>query len=53
MHDSCQLDNITGHQCVHVCEITEAAGTEDVEADAEYECIKSGNLRGARGRNLH
>lgn len=37
MHDSCQLDNITGHQCVHVREITEAAGTEDAEADAEYD----------------
>ncbi|KAJ3686665.1 hypothetical protein LUZ61_015829 [Rhynchospora tenuis] len=37
MHDSCRFDNVKGHQCVHVQEITEAAGTEDAEAAAEYD----------------
>ncbi|KAI3704219.1 hypothetical protein L1987_74435 [Smallanthus sonchifolius] len=33
-HENCKFRN--QHECVHVHEITEAAGTEEAEADAEY-----------------
>lgn len=36
-HDSCNIDRTKGHQCLHVHEITEAEGTQDAEADAEYD----------------
>ncbi|KAJ8500443.1 hypothetical protein OPV22_010995 [Ensete ventricosum] len=36
-HENCRLKKPTEHECVHVHEITEAAGTEDAEADAEYD----------------
>ncbi|KAF0897922.1 hypothetical protein E2562_001627 [Oryza meyeriana var. granulata] len=36
-HADCRSINMAQHVCVHVKEITEAAGTEDAEADAEYD----------------
>ena len=36
-HDSCRLSKPAEHECVHVHELTEASGTEDAEADAEYD----------------
>uniref|UniRef100_J3KYK7 Uncharacterized protein n=1 Tax=Oryza brachyantha TaxID=4533 RepID=J3KYK7_ORYBR len=36
-HADCRSSNMAQHVCVHVKEITEAAGTEDAEADAEYD----------------
>ncbi|KAL6626446.1 hypothetical protein ACP70R_030172 [Stipagrostis hirtigluma subsp. patula] len=35
-HEHCR-SHMAQHVCVHVKEITEAAGTEDAEADAEYD----------------
>lgn len=36
-HDNCRFTRQAQHECVHVHEITEASGTEDAEADAEYD----------------
>lgn len=36
------------HECVHVHEITEAAGTEDAEADAEYDNALKEAIRGVQ-----
>lgn len=36
-HEDCRSMNMAQHVCVHLKEITEAAGTEDAEADAEYD----------------
>lgn len=36
-HDTCRFSRAAEHECVHVREITEASGTEDSEADAEYD----------------
>ncbi|KAF2321265.1 hypothetical protein GH714_038240 [Hevea brasiliensis] len=36
-HENCRFTKPVEHECVHVHEITEAAGTEEAEADAEYD----------------
>ena len=36
-HENCIFTKSQEHECVHVHEITEAAGTEEAEADAEYD----------------
>ncbi|XP_042452979.1 uncharacterized protein LOC122037537 isoform X1 [Zingiber officinale] len=36
-HENCRYQSSTQHECVHLQEITEAAGTEDAEADAAYD----------------
>lgn len=36
------------HECVHVHEITEAAGTEEAEADAEYDSSLKGAILGVQ-----
>lgn len=36
------------HVCVHVKEITEAAGTEDAEADAEYDAALKEAIQGVQ-----
>eukprot|EP00262_Sarcandra_glabra_P001263 TRINITY_DN11294_c0_g1_i1.p1 TRINITY_DN11294_c0_g1~~TRINITY_DN11294_c0_g1_i1.p1 ORF type:complete len:202 (-),score=34.08 TRINITY_DN11294_c0_g1_i1:283-888(-) len=36
-HEHCRFNLPAEHECVHVHEITEATGTEDAEADAEYD----------------
>lgn len=35
-HENCRFSKPTGHECVHIQKITEASGTEEAEADAEY-----------------
>ncbi|XP_022150684.1 uncharacterized protein LOC111018757 [Momordica charantia] len=36
-HENCRFKTPREHECVHVHEITEASGTEEAEADAEYD----------------
>ncbi|CAO2833070.1 unnamed protein product [Amaranthus hypochondriacus] len=36
-HENCLFKKPMQHQCVHVHELTDAAGTEEAEADAEYD----------------
>ncbi|XP_073144839.1 uncharacterized protein [Henckelia pumila] len=36
-HANCRFKHSTGHECVHIQKITEASGTEEAEADAEYD----------------
>lgn len=36
-HENCRFNNAIGHECVHINNITEASGTEEAEADAEYD----------------
>ncbi|KAL5568719.1 hypothetical protein UlMin_025294 [Ulmus minor] len=36
-HENCKFKKPMEHECVHVHEITEDAGTEEAEADAEYD----------------
>ncbi|XP_076881971.1 uncharacterized protein LOC143530276 [Bidens hawaiensis] len=41
-HENCK------HECVHVHEITEAAGTEEAEADAEYDSAMKEAIQGVQ-----
>ncbi|XP_021773398.1 uncharacterized protein LOC110737356 [Chenopodium quinoa] len=36
-HENCRFKKPMHHECVHVHELTDAAGTEEAEADAEYD----------------
>lgn len=36
-HENCRFSKPMGHECVHIQKITEASGTEEAEADAEYD----------------
>ncbi|KAL3633021.1 hypothetical protein CASFOL_026005 [Castilleja foliolosa] len=36
-HEKCKFGQSTGHECVHIKQITEVSGTEEAEADAEYD----------------
>ena len=36
-HENCLFKKPMQHECVHVHELTDAAGTEEAEADAEYD----------------
>ncbi|CAH9111694.1 unnamed protein product [Cuscuta epithymum] len=36
-HENCRFGKPVGHECVHIQTITEASGTEEAEADADYE----------------
>ncbi|OAY73002.1 uncharacterized protein LOC109723753 [Ananas comosus] len=47
-HEHCRFHKPTEHECVHVREITEAAGTEDAEADAEYDGALKEAIRGVQ-----
>ncbi|XP_020583055.1 uncharacterized protein LOC110026456 [Phalaenopsis equestris] len=47
-HESCRSGNETKHECRHVREITEADGTLDAEADAEYERSLKEAIRGVQ-----
>ncbi|EPS68193.1 hypothetical protein M569_06579, partial [Genlisea aurea] len=42
-HDNCRFREPTRHECVHIQQITEALGTEEAEADAQYD----GDLKAA------
>ncbi|XP_044460841.1 uncharacterized protein LOC123192374 [Mangifera indica] len=47
-HENCRFRSPTEHECVHVHEITEAAGTEEAEADAEYDNALKEAIRGVQ-----
>ncbi|CAI9270900.1 unnamed protein product [Lactuca saligna] len=47
-HENCKFKNHTQHECVHVHEITEAAGTEEAEADAEYDNAMKEAIQGVQ-----
>ncbi|XP_057979761.1 uncharacterized protein LOC131165749 [Malania oleifera] len=47
-HENCRFKNPTEHECVHVREITEAAGTEEAETDAEYDNALKEAIRGVQ-----
>lgn len=47
-HENCQFKKQTGHQCVHLHEITEAAGTEEAEAEAEYDNALKEAIKGVQ-----
>ncbi|KAI7734503.1 hypothetical protein M8C21_026200 [Ambrosia artemisiifolia] len=45
-HENCKFRN--QHECVHLHEITEAAGTEEAEADAEYDNAMKEAIQGVQ-----
>lgn len=47
-HEDCRSHSTAQHVCVHVKEITEAAGTEDAEADAEYDAALKEAIQGVQ-----
>lgn len=47
-HENCKFREPKKHECVHVQEITEAAGTEEAEADAEYDNALKEAIRGVQ-----
>lgn len=47
-HENCRYSGHMGHQCVHIHKITEASGTEDAEADAEYDNALKEAIRGVQ-----
>ncbi|KAJ1283218.1 hypothetical protein BS78_03G111600 [Paspalum vaginatum] len=47
-HADCRSRSMAQHVCVHVKEITEAAGTEDAEADAEYDAALKEAVQGVQ-----
>ncbi|KAL4578681.1 hypothetical protein LXL04_014810 [Taraxacum kok-saghyz] len=47
-HENCKFKNPSQHECVHVHEITEAAGTEEAEADAEYDNAMKEAIQGVQ-----
>ncbi|KAG8645434.1 uncharacterized protein LOC110623911 isoform X1 [Manihot esculenta] len=47
-HENCRFTKPMEHECVHVHEITEAAGTEEAEADAEYDNALKEAIRGVQ-----
>ncbi|KAK1592978.1 hypothetical protein Q3G72_033716 [Acer saccharum] len=47
-HENCRFKKPMEHECVHVHEITEAAGTEEAEADAEYDNALKEAIRGVQ-----
>ncbi|XP_058226062.1 uncharacterized protein LOC131334815 [Rhododendron vialii] len=47
-HANCRFKKPMQHECVHVHEITEAAGTEEAEADAEYDNALKEAIRGVQ-----
>ncbi|GJZ12292.1 REX1-B-related protein [Tanacetum coccineum] len=47
-HENCKFQNHHQHECVHVHEITEAAGTEEAEADAEYDNAMKEAIQGVQ-----
>ncbi|KAG9133138.1 hypothetical protein Leryth_023506 [Lithospermum erythrorhizon] len=47
-HDQCSFSGAMGHKCVHIHKITEASGTEDAEADAEYDNAMKEAIKGVQ-----
>ncbi|KAI0498201.1 hypothetical protein KFK09_021442 [Dendrobium nobile] len=47
-HEHCRFSDTAKHECLHVREITEEDGTEDAEADAEYDNSLKEAIRGVQ-----
>ncbi|KAL6289081.1 hypothetical protein ACE6H2_006591 [Prunus campanulata] len=47
-HENCSFKKPMEHECVHLHEITEAAGTEEAEADARYDNDLKEAIRGVQ-----
>lgn len=47
-HENCRFKKPAEHECIHVQEITEAAGTEEAEADAEYDNALKEAIKGVQ-----
>ncbi|KAK4406524.1 hypothetical protein Sango_0658900 [Sesamum angolense] len=47
-HENCRFGQSTGHECVHIQQITEASGTEEAEADAQYDNALKEAIRGVQ-----
>ncbi|WCJ19145.1 hypothetical protein M5689_001447 [Euphorbia peplus] len=47
-HENCRFARPMQHECVHVHEITEASGTEEAEADAEYDNALKEAIKGVQ-----
>ncbi|BFG20807.1 hypothetical protein CerSpe_070810 [Prunus speciosa] len=47
-HENCSFEKPMEHECVHLHEITEAAGTEEAEADAQYDNDLKEAIRGVQ-----
>ncbi|KAK6143251.1 hypothetical protein DH2020_023599 [Rehmannia glutinosa] len=47
-HENCRFRQSTGHECVHIQQITEASGTEEAEADAQYENALKEAIKGVQ-----
>ncbi|GAB2218901.1 hypothetical protein Droror1_Dr00002134 [Drosera rotundifolia] len=47
-HENCRFEKPMQHECVHLHEITEAAGTEEAEADAEYDNALKEAIKGVQ-----
>lgn len=47
-HENCIFSKPTGHECVHIQKITEASGTEEAEADAEFDNALKEAIKGVQ-----
>lgn len=47
-HENCKYRKPNEHECVHVHEITEASGTQEAEADAEYDNALKEAIKGVQ-----
>ncbi|KAL5707617.1 hypothetical protein ACHQM5_018501 [Ranunculus cassubicifolius] len=47
-HDQCKFSTPSKHECVHVHEISEGDGTEEAEADAEFDAALNEAIRGVQ-----
>lgn len=47
-HENCRFRPSTGHECVHIQNITEASGTEEAEADAQYDKDLKESIKGVQ-----
>lgn len=47
-HENCRFRQSTGHECVHIQQITEASGTEEAEADAQYDNALKEAIKGVQ-----
>ncbi|PIN19134.1 hypothetical protein CDL12_08191 [Handroanthus impetiginosus] len=47
-HENCRVRQSTGHECVHIQQITEASGTEEAEADAQYDNAMKEAIKGVQ-----
>ncbi|GFQ05414.1 hypothetical protein PHJA_002685500 [Phtheirospermum japonicum] len=47
-HENCRFRQSAGHECVHIQQITEASGTEEAEADAQYDNALKEAIKGVQ-----